>query len=233
MKTSLKQQKTPHTFIFQFPPQNRSPSCCSPKSLNDLRVKHTAFSEQNPSKIKLKTEYMEFGESSFIQQIQDKHYNQELYQKYHENFKKIICDEEGNYLYTKLPKDCAKDIAKDFPNKGDSSLGIKEYSNFIEKKLLELEKDKVEVENFRYVEKNAYYIRKQLKKKNSDSPKIKNKKKAAPKDFINSLKEGVYQKMNDFLTLKNKQEVIHNSKQQLDTVIREYSLITEKLTKEK
>lgn len=229
MRSSLKPSlKT--SDVFQFPPQNKSPSCCSPRSLNDLRVKHAVFSDKQPSKLKLKTEYMEVGESSFVQQIYDKDYNKEIYNKYKENFKKIIVDDEGNYLYTKMPRDYGKEIAREFQNKGNSSLGYKEYSSFIEKKLHDLEKDKSDVENLHTSENEVYYLRKKLKKKNADSPR--NKKKM-PMEFINSLKEEVYQKMNDFLTLKNKKEVITSSKQQLDTVVREYSLIIEKLTKEK
>lgn len=214
------------TNISPFSFEKETVTCCSPGSLHDLRKKHSNFKlSSKPSKIKISTEFMEVAESSFIQQIQDKDINKELYRKYEEDFRKIIVDNEGNYIYTKVSKDLPKELSN-LSIKIDRTLGVQEYTSFIDKKLLELENDKCDIKELN--EKPKFFIRKSLKTTDSST-----KKRKVPRDFINSLKEGAYQKMNEFINLKNKQDVIQSSKNEITAIVREYTLSIEKLTKEK
>lgn len=210
--------------------EKQAPSCCSNESLQDLRLKKPVLL-QNSSKVKIKTDYMELGESSFIQRIRDKDFNKELYSRFNENFKKIIVDDEGNYLYTKVSKDFSKEISKESPNKREFLMNNRDYSNFIERKIAELGKGRLNLEkSIENSSNSTYFLRKSLKK-SLDSP-LKRKKKIS-KEFINSLKDDAYKKMSDFLNLKNKTDVLASSKRQIETIVKEYSLIIEKLTKEK
>lgn len=209
--------------------EKKKVTCCSNESLQNLRYKKGGILK-NSSKIQLQTEFMELGESSFIKQIQDKNFNKELYSKFHEDFKKIIVDNEGNYLYTKVPKETPREFMKTQKN-SDFLMNNKEYSSFIEKKIQELSQGKEEIEKSQSnLTNSSYFIRRSLRK-SIDSP-TKRKRKAT-KDYIHSLKEESYQKISDFLNLKNKSDVINNSKKEIDKIIKEYTLIIEKITKEK
>ena len=221
-KSSLKPSKI--TLFTDKTSERRATTCCSPRTLHDLRLK-TRVTINSPSNIKLSPDYMELGESSFIRQIHDKNFNKELYTKYQENFKKIIVDEEGNYLYTKI--DQAKGQAS-FSRSFDRSLGLSEYNSFIDKKIDVLNQEDKVIEQNKGIEE--YFLRKKMSMKGGESMR---KKKKIPKDFINSLKETTYNNINEFITLKNKNDVIVNSKKQVDVLIREYGLMIEKVTKEK
>ena len=140
-------------------------------------------------------------------------------------------DDEGNYLYTKVSKDFSKEISKDSPQKREFLMNNREYSNFIEKKLAELGQGRALFEkSIENSSNSAYFLRKSLKK-SGDSPTRRKKK--ISKEFISSLKDDAYKKMNDFLNLKNKADVLASSKREIENIVKEYSLIIEKLTKEK
>ena len=185
-----------------------------------------------PSYLKLEADFTELAENSFMRQIHDKDFNKALYEKYQEDFKRIIVDEDGNYLYTKpISKENAKEHTKEHikENPTKNALGMVEYASFIDRKLkdLDVEKSKITAENVSFLTEKSqgFFLRKTL---------IKDQEKKRKKtDMIEDLKARSYQKISEFLSLKNKQELVMASKREIDILARENGLIVEKLTKEK
>lgn len=206
---------TPNNLIKQKISENVS--CCSPKSLSNLRNQSKEYllksNLNKTSKIRLHTEYMELGETSFIREIKDKGNS---YSNYSKNFKNMVLDQEGNYLYTKINQEKNEKIEKtsnySFNAKKQQMIKNyskgKEYINLIDEKIKSLDEDDKNISN-------------------------SSNKKITYQNFIDSIKIKKYNCLFSDLLNKSKQEIINNFQLQIESLIKEYSLNIEKLSKEK